>query len=84
MLFKNVSQFSLGNTKRLLSLNEIPPVRIPGDKMSIFYVVSSTDLCHSPLCPFPASPSAWRHDNNLSFTKAAVCGPYEGRPLIMH
>lgn len=36
MLFKNVSQFSLGNIERLLLLNEIPPVRIPEDKMSIF------------------------------------------------
>lgn len=36
MLFKNVSQFSLGNMERLFLLHEIPPVRIPGDKMSIF------------------------------------------------
>lgn len=77
MLFKNVSQFSLGNTERLLLLNEIPPVRIPGAVMSIVGELSPTGLCHSPLCPFPAIPLAWRHDNNLSVTKPVVWRPYE-------
>lgn len=83
MLFKNVSQFSLGNTERLFLLNETLPVRIPGDKMSTFEALSSTDPCHCLLCPFSAIPSAWRHDNTLSFTKPAVWGPYESCPLIM-
>lgn len=72
LLFKNVSQFSLGNTERLLLLNEIPPSRIPRAKMSIFWALISTDLRCSPLWLFLAIPLAWRGDNNLNFTNQAV------------